>query len=191
MTPRLPRDVTKVFISLVTLYKPVKSTAITQWLHEILGLRVLRWAICYGHSILKCIDLSSSWCRYYYWRQQAGVRALPLGNSTTAQSMIHPLVDHDQYLPRPLHELLAHAQLHPNKPSASYKQHHWYVRLNLLKYNFQMAQIMQWLHASWNYMKRVKSSISTVLPTHMHPSNKSLLSYWVTWLCILGDLALA
>ena len=36
-----------------------------------------------------------------------------------------------------------------------------------------MAQIMQWLHAIWNYMKR---NISTIPPTHMHPSNKSLLS---------------
>ena len=29
-------------------------------------------------------------------------------------------------------------------------------------YNFQMAQIMQWLHAIWNYMKKVKSHISMV-----------------------------
>ena len=47
-----------------------------------------------------------------------------------------------------------------------YKQHHWYVRLSLLKYNFQMAEIMKWLLAIWDYMKKVKSSISMVPPTH-------------------------
>ena len=47
-----------------------------------------------------------------------------------------------------------------------YKQHHWYVRLSLLKYNFQMAQIMKWLPAIWDYMKKVKLSISMVPPTH-------------------------
>jgi len=37
-----------------------------------------------------------------------------------------------------------------------------------------MAQIMQWLHAVWNYMKKVKLSISMVPPTY--PSHKGLLS---------------
>jgi len=88
--------------------------------------------------------------------------------------MMHPLVDHDQYLPQVLHELLVHAQLHPSKPSASYKQRHWYMRLSFLKYNFQMAWTMQWLHAILNYMKKVKLSILMVPPNH--PSNKGLLS---------------
>jgi len=45
---------------------------------------------------------------------------LSFGDFTTTQSVIHPLVDHDQYLPQALPELLGHAQLHPSKPSASY-----------------------------------------------------------------------
>ena len=74
----------------------------------------------------------------------------------------------------------------------SYKQHHWYARLSLLKYDFQMAKIRKWLqydfqmakirkwlHAIWDYMKKVKSSISMVPPTHSH-------AIWLTytWLTI-------
>ena len=72
------------------------------------------------------------------------------------------------------------------KPFANYKQHHWYVRLSLLKYNFQMAQIMQWLHAIWNYMKKVKSSISMVPPTHPIYGLLSKSQSVTMWMCIKG-----
>ena len=62
----------------------------------------------------------------------------------------------------------------------SYKQHHWYVRLSLLKYDCQMAQIMQWLHAIWDYMKKVKSSISMVPPT-LPITNGSLIHRLKVW----------
>jgi len=42
---------------------------------------------------------------------------------------------------------------------------------------FQMAQIMQWLHTIWNYMKKVKSSISMVFG--LIPNTYSLLVYIV------------
>ena len=51
------------------------------------------------------------------------------------------------------------------------------MTLSFLKYNFQMAQAMQWLHAILNYMKKVKLSISMVPP--IHPSNKGLLFWFV------------
>ena len=45
------------------------------------------------------------------WRQQTIVWALPLGNSSTAQSMIHLLVVHDQHLPRAIHDMLNFTQV--------------------------------------------------------------------------------
>ena len=64
-----------------------------------------------------------------------------------------------------------HVQLHPSKHSASYKQHHWYMRLSFLKYNFQMAQTMQSLHAILNSMKKVHINGPT------HPSQQQKLAF--------------
>jgi len=41
----------------------------------------------------------------------------------------------------------------------------------LIRYNFQIAQITERLHAIWDYMKKVKSSISMVPPIHYFPLN--------------------
>ena len=73
----------------------------------------------------------------------------------------------------------------------SYKQHHWYVRLSLLKYNCQVVQITKWLHAIWDYMKKVKSSISMVPPTRAQPNGFAnskvggVKTWWpfIEWFC--------
>ena len=131
-------------------------------------------ALC---TIARDLEVNRNWHFYFFLTIQQGE---PWSSESVFQRFYHqPLVMYPfagqycrQLLVRPHHcsciwlitEMLLLTQLH-KLFILGYKQHHWYVGLSLLKYKFQLAQITQWLHAIWNYMKMVKLSLSMVPPT--------------------------
>jgi len=59
--------------------------------------------------------------------------------------------------------------------------HSWYVRRSLLKYNYRMAQPTKWVPAILDYMKKVKSNISTSHPYPCELLGSIILSACLVW----------
>ena len=151
-TEKVRGNESRLFIAIIKPHKAVASSTIARWLKQFWRHQV--WIHLYSmptryeeHHPQKLQTWGLRLMRSS--KQQTGARSQSSRGSITNQPKSPTMVE----------------RCSPVKWNLSYKQHRWYVRLSLLKYNSRMAQTTKWLQAIRNCMKKVKSIISTVPPT--------------------------
>ena len=127
----------------------MSSPTIARWLKKVISDAGIDSSIFKAHSVRSaCTSAASNF----------GV--------TTKRHFEGGWLEYFLFLSALLLQACSWCHLRQNSTCVSYEQHHWYVRLSLLKYNYRMAKAAKRLNAILDYMKKVKSSISMLPPTH-------------------------
>ena len=142
----------RLFLAVIKPHRPVSSSTLARWLKALLGKAGIDTGIFKAHSVRGAAAFAAANADVMISDILTGVRSQSLQGFTTSQFGV-------AYLEQ---------QCSPKVGQTNYKIPQLIWRPSLLKYNYRMAQPTEWVPAILDYMRKVRSNISTshpILPT--------------------------